>query len=350
MADAIAAPAAVPAAPAAPAATAPKAAEGTNLSAAQPAPAKTDMAKQEATAEAQVDSAKAKAEARKLKVKVNGAEREISEEDLVRDYQTREAANERFKEAKALRESAEQKYDIVNKILETMKANPREFAERAKALGVDPLKLAEDILRPHVQELMEAEAEKEMTPEQLKARQMEKKLAEYERKEAEAQKAKELEAQKQKDVERQAVVDKHTQEFSGLIMAALKATSLPPNNELALEMVNMIAIAEEQGLSYDPQTLARDLEEREWSKANALAKNKTDRLDPEVRKAIMKEALNDPEIMELARKQAVEEYKKSNPMVASKPVSAPKNDRVASKGSRGTFNQAIRDLQLGRIK
>lgn len=281
---------------------------------------------------------------RKFKVKVDGQELEVSEEDLLRGYQTREAADKRFKEGAQARKEAEAYRAEVNSVLELMQKDPRGFAEKAKGLGINPAEFAEAILRPIVEEEIAAEEEKQMSPEQLKQREMEKKLRGYEAKEAEAAKQA-AEAEKAKAAQAtQAATDARTQEYSSIILEALKATNLPHTHETGLEMVDLLQETIERGIPLDAKALARDLEARKRAELRAVAT--PDMLDPAMRAAIRREAMNDPALVEEIRKQAVKEFKEANAMAAKNPQvkksSVPTRDE--SKKSQ-TYGSVMRDLQ-----
>lgn len=110
---------------------APAAVEGTPVEAAQPTPAEI---------------------ARMFKVKVDGAEREVSEEELLRGYSHGTAAQERMRQANETRQMAEE-------VLKVFKENPREAFKR---LGVDAKAFAEAVLTEHMEDSMLSDDQKEM--------------------------------------------------------------------------------------------------------------------------------------------------------------------------------------------
>ena len=335
------------AAPSAPAA-APAAVEAPAIAALEAkAPAAPTDAKADPKAPAKDDKP---AEApRKFKVKVDGQELEVSEEDLLRGYQTREAADKRFKEGAQARREAEAYRAEVNSVLELMQKDPRGFAEKAKGLGINPAEFAEAILRPIVEEEIAAEEEKQMSPEQLKQREMERKLKAYEAKDAEAAKQA-AEAEKAKATQAtQAATDARTQEYSNIILEALKASNLPHTHETGLEMVDLLQETIERGIPLDAKALARDLESRKRAELRAVAT--PDMLDPAMRAAIRREAMNDPALVEEIRKQAVKEFKEANAMAAKNPQvkksSVPTRDE--SKKPQ-TYGSVMRELQRDAAK
>ena len=116
------------------------------------------------------------AEKRKFKVKINGEEKEVDEDTLVRDYQLAQASNQRFEQAKKMYQeaqpylSAKQKGDL-NVLLDGLPdEKKREWAEQY--LG-EWLKL------------------QQMSPEQREALENKKKIEQYEREREEQRKQKE---------------------------------------------------------------------------------------------------------------------------------------------------------------
>ena len=113
----------------------------------------------------------------KHKVKIDGAEREVDYDDLLRDYQTREAAHKRWREANELETKRKQREELAKK----------DPAAYLKELGHDPEEFATELLLKKIEW-------QEMTAEQREAvvakrerdelkRQLEEKTA-LERKEA----------------------------------------------------------------------------------------------------------------------------------------------------------------------
>jgi hypothetical protein len=305
--------------------------------------AKADAPKADAAAVAE-----AKAEARKFKVKVDGEELEVPEEDLLRDYQTRKASDKRFQEAAAAKKEAAEMRAQVNSVLELMTKDPRAFAEKAKGLGLNPEEFAMAILQPIVEAEVQQARVKEMTPEQRERYDLEQKLAEYERRELERKQVEEKTAKERADAERQANVSKLREQIGTTILEALKTTKLPQSPETAMDLANLLEESMQRGLDVDAKTLAKDLEARRAAELKAVVT--PDLIDPEIRKQIRQEALNDPEIREMIRKQAVEEYKKANPLTSSKPVAGPSSRETERKSPKGrTMNSVMRDLMLKKI-
>ena len=90
--------------------------------------------------------------ARMFKVKVDGADREVSEEELLRGYSHGTAAQERMRQANETRQMAEE-------VLKVFKENPKEAFKR---LGVDAKAFAEAVLTEHMEDSMLSDDQKEM--------------------------------------------------------------------------------------------------------------------------------------------------------------------------------------------
>ena len=119
-----------------------------------PAPAATggEQAAASVAANATQGAAAEAALARMFKVTVDGAEREVSEDELRRGYSHGTAAAERMRQANETRTQAEQ-------VLKIFKENPREaFAK----LGVDAKAFAEQVLSEHMEDAMLTDDQKEM--------------------------------------------------------------------------------------------------------------------------------------------------------------------------------------------
>ena len=105
-------PSAATKAPTMPAEVAPRSAQSTP----QPNPANTSP--QNTVREAQATTPE-----RKLKVKIDGKEVEVSESEVIANYQQGKVASQRFQEASKMRKEAEA-------ILQYAKSNPKEFFEK----------------------------------------------------------------------------------------------------------------------------------------------------------------------------------------------------------------------------
>ncbi len=90
----------------------------------------------------------AKEAMRKYKVKVDGEELEVDEDELKRGYSHQKAANKLFQDAKIARKQSEE--------FIMMMKDPKKFFETAQKLGHDPRELAEKYLASQLEdELMD---------------------------------------------------------------------------------------------------------------------------------------------------------------------------------------------------
>lgn len=146
-----------------------------------------------------------KPEPRKIKVKPDGQEMELTEEELARDYERKQASYKRMEEAAKLRKEAEE-------ILSLPKKDLNKFL-REQGVTMEALT---DILAARLEEDVD---EKTLTPEQKKAKQDAAKLKKYEEQEENERKQKETD-------ENLSKVEKAKQVFDEKISTALADTGL----------------------------------------------------------------------------------------------------------------------------
>lgn len=145
---------------------------------------------------------------RKHKVKVDGKELEVSDDDLIRDYQLKEASYRRMEEASKLSKE-------LKPFLPVIEALKQGDLGVLKQLGVPK----EALRKFSEQELIEYLEEQEMTPEQRRARD-----AERERDKLKAQL--EEDQKKQSAREQEAMAAKAAQDIEAEIVDALKDADL----------------------------------------------------------------------------------------------------------------------------
>ena len=148
-------------------------------------------------------------EPRKRRVKIDGEEREVSDDDLVRDYQLKEASYKRMEEASKLAKS-------VKPFLPVIEALRNGDLTVLKQLGVPK----EALRKFSESELIEYIEEREMTPEQRRARDAEKERDKYK---ADLDKREEEES-KYKQAQ---LAQKAAQEIEADIVEALKEDGIP---------------------------------------------------------------------------------------------------------------------------
>jgi hypothetical protein len=147
------------------------------------------------------------AEKRKYKVKIDKEEREVDEEELIRNYQLRQASDKRFKEAS-------EKEKLVEAILQMAKTDPKKALSHP-AIGLDPRKLAEEWLAADLEEEL-------MDPKEKELKKLRSEKAEIERQ----LKAREEE---ERSIKEQEQVAAYRAEYTKDIEAAVKASGLPYN-------------------------------------------------------------------------------------------------------------------------
>ena len=155
---------------------------------------------------------------RKFKLKVDGQEVEVDEEELKRGYSHQRAASKRMQEAAKKEKQAEEFISLLK--------DKQAFFEAAKRLGHDPRKLAEEYLAAQLEEEMLDPREKEL-------KEAKRKLQAYE----EMEKRQREEAEKKRD---QALKAKFAEDYTKQFTEALKETNLPPTKAMVAEMAKYI--------------------------------------------------------------------------------------------------------------
>lgn len=155
---------------------------------------------------------------RKHKLKVDGQEIEVDEDELKRGYSHQRAANKILQEGKAARKQAEE-------FVRLMKDEGSLF-DAIKKLGHDPRKLAEKYLASQLEDEMLDPREKD-----------------FRATKAELQRYKELEKVQKDALEKQrddSLKKKFSEDYSKQFVEALKTSSLPQTKEMVAEMAKYI--------------------------------------------------------------------------------------------------------------
>jgi hypothetical protein len=181
-----------------------------------------------------------KPEPRRFKVKIDGAEMEVDEDEVVRGYQRGAAARKRFEEANKRAEEVEAR-------LKAIKDNPWALVEQA---GLNPDELAQQ----RILALMEREkqqAERATLPEPVRRALQE---AEQTKAELARMKAAQEQANKGKlDTEAQG----HFQRLNTALPAAMEKAGLPKTPEAARMVVEMMQTQIRAKMAADPAEAAR---------------------------------------------------------------------------------------------
>jgi len=176
---------------------------------------------------------------RKHKLKVDGKEIEVDEDELKRGYSHQKAANKILQEGKAARRQAE---DFIN-----MMKDPERFYEVARQLGHDPRALSEKYLVSQLEDEM-------MDPREKELRDARKKLKSIE----------DMERQQKEMIEQQRLEEmkgKYVKEFEEKFIGALKDSGLPPTKAMIGEMAKYISRSAKIGFKMEPNEAAQLVKE-----------------------------------------------------------------------------------------
>lgn len=181
--------------------------------------APTDQQKKEAAA------------ARRLKLKIDGQEEELAEDEVIKLAQMGRAADKRFQEAAKSRKEAEQ-------FLRMLKEDPISVLQNP-AIGHDFRRLAEEYLK--------GQYEKEMlSPEQRRIRELEETLK--------LKDEKEKQDEEQKRQEQLGKLTEHyKQEFDTKIVEALQTSGLPRSPKAVNRMIDYMSTAIREGIDVEPK-------------------------------------------------------------------------------------------------
>lgn len=175
------------------------------------------------------------AEKRMLRAKVNGQEIEVSEEDILRDYQKYKAADSKLKEAATMKKQLEG-------FVSYLKENPK---EGLKQLGVDPRKFSEDTLLAYLEDEM-------MDPKDKELKTTKQRLAELEAKENE-------EKERMKEAEMAQLEKQYADSYSNSIIAALDAENIPRTPFTIRRMASYMAEGLKRGVDLSPADVVRQV-------------------------------------------------------------------------------------------
>ena len=199
----------------------------------QTAPAQTDTKPSESVAKVDQETGldtKAAAEP-KHKIKIDGEEVELTESEMKRYASMGKAAQKRMQEAAQIRKEHEKLQSDVQELLGALKGST---ANVLRELGIDPMKLAEEIMSQKLEE----EAK---TPEQKEKEALLKKLEEFEKK-----------AKEQEENERKAKealeFDKIAREIDMDINTAFEKADIPKDPVFVKRVAALMGVATMQGI------------------------------------------------------------------------------------------------------
>ena len=165
--------------------------------------------------------------AKKYKVKLEGEELEVDEDELIRNYQLRKVSDKRLQEGVMARKQAEA-------LLHMLKTDPQRVLSDPR-IGLDVKKFAEDIIYKQLQEEM-------MTPEQRELATYKQKVQAYE-----AQQKKLQDEQRMK--EEAALHEQRRNDYVNDISSALANSGLPKNDYTVGRVVHEMTRAIQNGFS-----------------------------------------------------------------------------------------------------
>jgi len=172
---------------------------------------------------------------RKYKVKVDGQELDVDEQELIRGYSHQRAANKILQQGAAARKQAEE--------FIAMMKDPEKFWEVAKKIGHDPRKQAEEYLARQLEDELLDPRERELKETKMRLKQME----EMDRAQKEAMEARRNEVLKAK----------YAKDYSDQFVAALQETGLPPTKPMVAEMAKYVSRAAKIGFKMSPAEAAQ---------------------------------------------------------------------------------------------
>ena len=189
-----------------------------------------------------------KAEIRRLKLKLDGADIDLSEDEVIQLAQQSGAAQKRFMEASAVRKQNEE-------LVAFLKANPIEAMRR---LGLDPRKISEE----HLVAELKKEAE---SPEAKQIREANEKIRGYEAKEKAQQEARAKWEAEQKDIKEKADAEQKKNDiikrYDEVFTAALAESGCQKNAYTVRRMAELQRINLKNKLDLSPASLAKMVKE-----------------------------------------------------------------------------------------
>ena len=183
---------------------------------------------------------------RKHRVRVEGQEIEVDEEELKRGYGHQRAANKILQEGKTFKKQAESFISMLK--------DPDKLEEVLQKLGHDPRKLFESRLADKIRVEVMTKEEREQYDRDLELKSTKAKLREYE-----DMKAKEEQAVK--DRHHNEMKEKFKAEYNTTFVEAIKTTAVPPTKETVAKMAAYISRSVKIGVELTPLEAAKMVED-----------------------------------------------------------------------------------------
>jgi hypothetical protein len=292
----------------------------------EPTKASSAAPKDKPEGDTQAEQKEAAAERRRIKVKVDGQEQELDEEEVVRDYQSNKAAQKRFAEAAALRKEAEQIIKNWNGMREQYKSNPELALEHLKGLGVD----VDAVARNRAIKKLEWDL---MTPQERQAHEDRRFREEHEKRAAtEKQTATERAAQEKRERDRTHIgkqIDTHLHQV-------FTENGYDPSNPIVATIgahvgMHMMASLRSPEGPIDAREAHRRVLKDSIGVVNYLIKQNQG--DPAKLKALF------PELFKVSRAASVAEAKRNTPHYG--PGNSPQAQTPSKKAEPMTFREAM---------
>lgn len=210
---------------------------------------------QESQGEAQVNETPAQAERRKLKAKINGKEREVYEDDVLRDYQKYASADEKLREAAQKRKEIDAFYEALERDPESILSDKR--------IPINKQELAMKWLTEQVeQELASSD------PKDARLSELERKLAEYQNRDREQEETK-------AEQERRQFIEARKEAIAETLSKAMEMSPLSKDPEVAAatlrEMAMHMRLCKDAGYEVTPEELAKHVENKNLRTYQGLA-------------------------------------------------------------------------------
>jgi hypothetical protein len=185
---------------------------------------------------------------RKHKLKIDGREEELPEDEVIKWAQLGRASQKRFQEASATRKQAED-------FIQMLKTDPRKVLSDP-SIGVDLRKFSEEYLS----EQLKLES---LTPEQRQIRDMQEQLKANETEKKQA-------AETRRQEEFQKATQHYTQEYETGIMDAISSSGLPRTPYIVKRMTDYMSSALQNGLDLEPKNVVELVRQDYITDTNAL--------------------------------------------------------------------------------
>ncbi len=225
----------------------------------------------------------------KFKVKIDGKEVELTEDELKQYASLGKAAQTRMQEAAEVRKQHEKLQNDVNTLMEILQSDP---ARILNDLGVDPHKFAEEMINKKIEE--EAKS-----PEQKEKEKLMKDLEDAQSKIKEAEEQRKKEEQERLTTEAASKIEKE-------INDAIEANDAPKDPAFIRKVADLLLIATSQNIDIDVKDVIPIAKKQFVEQYRALAK-----ILPE---ETLEEILGDEKVSSL-RKRYLKKLKKTPPTV-----------------------------------